>query len=349
VFDKVPHRRLAEKMSFYGIRNNTLSWVSNFLNDRLQQFVIDGESSNLSKVTSGVPQGTVLGPTLFLLFINDIATNISSSIRLFADDCVVYTPIRSKDDHCLLQNDLNTLVNWSTTWQMQFNIDKCAIMNITTKRNISKFDYKMQGTSLEIVKNHPYLGVELNEKLKFNLHIDNITSKASSALGFLKRNLRHCPKQVKERAYHTLVRPKLEYSSTIWNPQQKTQVSQIEQIQRNAARFVLGKPFNYQNPSSVTSMIQELNWPSLEKRRYNADLVLMYKVVHKLVAVPTSILPVPSARHEMKFIPYHCKINAYQHSFFPRVIVPWNRLPDQVLQLDTVDSFKAALQPAVVV
>jgi len=140
-----------------------LSWVSNFLNDRLQQVVIDGESSNLSKVTSGVPQGTVLGPTLFLLFINDIAIHISSSIRLFADDCVVYTPIRSKDDHCLLQNDLNTLVNWSTTWQMQFNIDKCAIMNITTKRNISKFDYKMQGTSLEIVKNHPYLGVELNE------------------------------------------------------------------------------------------------------------------------------------------------------------------------------------------
>ena len=121
-FDKVPHRRLAEKMSFYGIRSNTLSWASNFFNERLQQVVIDGESSNLSKVTSGVPQGTVLGPTLFLLFINDIATNISSSFRLFADNCVVYTPIRSKDDHCLLQNDLNTLVNWSTTWQMQLTL-----------------------------------------------------------------------------------------------------------------------------------------------------------------------------------------------------------------------------------
>ena len=108
---------------------------------------------------------------------------------------------------------------------MQFNIDKCAIINITTKRNILKYDYKMQGKSLEIVKNHLYLGVELNEKLKLNLHIDNITAKASSALGFLKHNLRHCPKQVKERAYHTLVTPKLEYSSTIWNPQQKSQVS----------------------------------------------------------------------------------------------------------------------------
>ncbi|KAK6191216.1 hypothetical protein SNE40_002953 [Patella caerulea] len=346
-FDKVPHRRLAEKMSYYGICNNTLSWVSSFLRGRLQQVVIDGESSNLSHVTSGVPQGTVLGPTLFLLFINDIASNISSALRLFADDCVIYTPINSPEDHLALQKDLNTLVDWSNTWQMQFNIEKCAVMKISTKRKTSHFDYKMEGMSLEIVKNHPYLGVEIQEKLKYNLHIDNITSKASRVLGFLKRNLRHCPRSVKERAYQTLVRPKLEYCSTIWSPQQKTQAKQIEQIQRNAARFVLSKPYNCQNPSSVTLMIQQLNWPSLEQRRQYSDLVLMFKVVHKLVAVPSTILPVSSVRHNRKFIPYHCRINAYQHAFFPRVIGHWNRLPDQVLQLDSLDSFKEALQSIV--
>ncbi len=111
-FDKVTHRRLSEKMSYYGIRDDTLSWVNAFLRGRQQQVVIDGETSSSSSVTSGVPQGTVLGPTLFLLFINDIASNISSSIRLFADDCVVYRAVRSADDHILLQNDLNKLVEW---------------------------------------------------------------------------------------------------------------------------------------------------------------------------------------------------------------------------------------------
>jgi hypothetical protein len=288
----------------------------------------------------------VLGPTLFLFFINDIASNISSSICLFADDCVVYRAIHSKEDHKILQDDLNKLVEWSNIWQMEFNVDKCAIMNITTKRNKSEFEYTMKGKQLEIVKHHPYLGVELSDNMKYNMHIDNMTSKASRVLGFLKRNLKHCPKTVKERAYQSLVRPKVEYSSIIWNPQQKTQIKQIEQIQRNAARFVMKKPFNYKNPGSVTTLIQQLNWPTLEQRRYSVDLVYMYKVVHNLVAIPVLYLPNPSIRNNMKFVTYHCKINAYQHSFFPRVVVPWNKLPDTVLQLDTIDSFKAAVQPA---
>ena len=150
---------------------------------------------------------------------------------------------------------------------MEFNVDKSAIMNFGTLRNISKFDYKMKNRSLQVVKHHPYLGMELSDNMKYNLHIDSITSKASRVLGFVKRNLRHCPKVVKERAYQSLVRPKLEYSSTTWNPQQVTQKRQIEQVQRNAARFVSNKPFNYQNPTSNTSMTQQLNWPTLEARR----------------------------------------------------------------------------------
>ena len=104
------------------------------------------------------------------------------------------------------------------------------------------------------MKHYPYLGVELTDNMKYNTHITTITSKASRVLGFVKRNLKHFPRTVKERAYQTLVRPKLEYSSPIWNPQQKTQIKQIEQVQRNAARFVLNKPYNYQSPSSVTTM-----------------------------------------------------------------------------------------------
>ena len=114
-FDKVSHTRLSRKMEYYGIQGSTLNWVTDFLRGRNQQVVIDGETSDPAEVTSGVPQGTVLGPTLFLIYINDIAENINSNIRLFADDCVVYRQIDSPKDHVILQDDLNKLVDWSNT------------------------------------------------------------------------------------------------------------------------------------------------------------------------------------------------------------------------------------------
>ena len=136
-------------MSYYGIRNGTLNWITEFLHGRQQQVVADCELSEPAEVTSGVSQGTVLGPTLFLIYINDIADNINLTIKLFVDDSVMYRQISSPDDHCILQEDLQKLVEWITTWQMEFNVDKCAIMKFGTLRNISKFDYKMKKQSLQ--------------------------------------------------------------------------------------------------------------------------------------------------------------------------------------------------------
>jgi hypothetical protein len=121
--------------------------------------------------------------------------------------------------------------------------------------------------------------------LKYHLHIDNICKKASSVLGFLKRNLKHCPPKVKERAYQSLVWSTVEYAIPIWNSQQKTQIKQVEQIQRNAARFVKNQPYNPEKPDSVTSMVQNLNWNTLEQRRSMADVTRMYKVIHQLVVI----------------------------------------------------------------
>ena len=127
-FDKVPHERLALKLHHYGIRGNVLTWLQSFLRNRSQQVVIDGYYSTPCGVISGVPQGSVLGPTLFLIYINDIAADIQSTIRLFADDCLIYRRISSPEDHYILQEDLNRLTVWATTWQMNFNVDKCNIM-----------------------------------------------------------------------------------------------------------------------------------------------------------------------------------------------------------------------------
>ncbi|CAC5360924.1 unnamed protein product [Mytilus coruscus] len=184
-----------------------------------------------------------------------------------------------------------TLVNWSSTWQMEFNVSKCAIMQATNKRSKTDFTYEMKGENLEKVSHQPYLGVELCSNLKYNLHIDQTCKKASRVLGFIKRNLKHCPPSVKERANTSLVRPKLEYCSTIWNPHTNNNINKLESVQKNAARFVLNKPHNYKKPDSTTEMVKNLNSETLDQRRKTFDVILLYKVVHHLIAVPIQHRP----------------------------------------------------------
>ena len=166
----------------------------------------------------------------------------------------MYRVIRSAAEQQKLQQDLDRLVDWSQSWQMELNVKKCAIINISNSSNKKRHDYSMSDEILETVHHDAYLGVELSDKLKYNAYIDKITGKASQTLEFIKRNLNKCPQSVKERAYETLIRLKLEYSSPIWNPthKQTTQLKQIEQIQRNAARFVANKPFNPYQPDSLS-------------------------------------------------------------------------------------------------
>ena len=144
-FDKVPHQRLIAKLKFYGINTHLQNWTRSFLQDRKQQVVLEGQSSKPSDVLSGVPQGTVLGPILFLMYINDIAANLNSSIRMFADDCLVYRTISSPSDHQLLQTDLNKLTTWADTWQMKFNTSKCSVLQVTQNKIKKTFNYTMNG------------------------------------------------------------------------------------------------------------------------------------------------------------------------------------------------------------
>ena len=140
-FDKVPHQRLLEKLCLYGVRDSLNKWIADFLTDRQQEVVLEGTHSIATNVTSGVPQGTVLKPLLFLVYINDMPEKISSTTRLFADDSLVYRIIRSKEDQTLLQQDLNKLQEWEHDWLMQFNADKCEVIRITYKRNPLAHDY----------------------------------------------------------------------------------------------------------------------------------------------------------------------------------------------------------------
>ena len=348
-FDKVPHHRLVSKLHYYGVRGPSNTWVKHFLLGRKQRVVVDGEFSDESPVVSGVPQGSVLGPLLFLAFINDIADNISSNIRLFADDCLLYRTINNEHDQKLFQQDLNSLHEWSNLWNMEFNVAKCFTMHITqAKKHKRLCTYHMGGTAMQTTESTAYLGITINKDLKWNQHINIIAAKANRVLGMLRRNLRRAPRKVKQAAYTTLVRPRVEYCSTIWDPYQKQQVNQIEMVQRRAARFVLDRPYRRDTRDSVTSMLQELQWKSLAERRRDRNVTFMYKITNGLVAVPPEYHPTPwitrsrrSKPHCMKL--YQPSIDVYKYSFLPRTVIQWNALTTDVATAATLELFKSRL------
>ena len=215
-FDKVPHQRLAVKLHHYGIRDKNLSWIQSFLADRNQQVVLDGKTSSHAAITSGVPQGIVLGPVLFLVYINNLPSRVASSVRLFTDDCLLYRVIRDQQDTASLQTVLNHLQEREREWQMVFNPDKCEHIRITNNRKVIQTSYNIHGQTLNETSKAKYLGVTIDNTLSRNSHIDTVTKKADQTTAFLRRNLSSCPKDVKAKCYKSIVRPQLEYASTVW-------------------------------------------------------------------------------------------------------------------------------------
>ena len=184
-FDTVPHDRLLGKLDHYGIRGPILDWISVFLKSREQRVLVNGASSNPTSVDSGVPQGTVLGPLLFLLHINDLPEVVSSQVRLFADDCLLYRPIKGREDQVALQRDLDLLKAWGDTWGMKFNASKCNVMRVCRSTTPFTQFYSLGGQVLGEVNEAKYLGVTLSNELSWSPHISKTVSKAKSSLGFL--------------------------------------------------------------------------------------------------------------------------------------------------------------------
>ena len=180
-FDKVSHLGLLEKAYFYGIRGHTFKWIKSFLDNRSQQVMIDGHFSIDAKITSGVPQGSVLGPLLFLIYINDLPNCVQNSVcRLFADDCILYQRIRTSQDIDKLQADLDQLQKWDSIWLMEFNTSKYQAIFITNKIKPIIGRYQVHGHILEQVNCDKYLGIYIDSKQTFNTHVDAIVKKANS-------------------------------------------------------------------------------------------------------------------------------------------------------------------------
>ena len=253
-FDKVPHNTLFKKLESSGIWGPLLSWFHSYLTDRQQRVVLNGICSDWLPVTSGVPQGSMLGPLLFLVYCNDAQYYIqeNSTLALFADDSKLFRSLDVSSCIISLQQDLNSLQKWNIDMKMQFNTKKCKVMHVSRKKLKTQTSYYLAGQQLEQVTHVTDLGVTVSNDLSWSKHIEITAAKANKTLGLIKRICRDITDPATRRLlYCTLVRPKLEYASAVWSPNTVKHCSLIENIQRRATKFIL----NYSKDMSYTERL----------------------------------------------------------------------------------------------
>ena len=353
-FDKAPFQRLLLKSSFYGIRDNTLQWISSFLHGRTQQVLVEGCTSEKLDVLSGVPQGTVLGPLLFLIYINNLPTVCKSSkANLFADDTLLYRHIANDGDSTKLQEDLTALEDWESKWQMSFHPEKCTVLRITTnKRYRRETNYFLHGQRLQVSDSAKYLGVTFSDDLQWEKHTQATAAKASRTLGFLRRNLKDCSKQVKSTTYKSMVRPTMEYASSSWDPYKTEDADYLDKVQRRDARYAFNN-YTERTQGCVSAMVNSLGWETLQDRRKLQRLTMLFKIKHNLVEIPEAESIVWSNDSRTRglqrlFVPY-TSVTVYKMSFFPRTIQDWNKLPSSITDMQDIEAFKTALHARIAV
>ena len=288
-----------------------------------------------------MPQGSVLGPLLFLVYINDISAVITSSeISLFADDALLYENVKSIQDKRDLQKDLDRIIEWEQAWSMQFNADKCKVIRITNKRKITEGTYSIHGYNLELVKTAKYLGVILDDKLTFKQHITTTAAKAQNCRHFLQRNLQKCSKEVKLQSYKTFIRPIVEYASTVWDPVGNQSLTyQLESVQRKSVRWICNQ-WSYE--ASPTAMIKDLQLQKLDTRRQLNRLSTLYQLNHGIKFMPSQTINKQRCTN-LRFQPIQGAILRYKYSFYPFTINEWNKLPANIVNADSLDIFRTNL------
>ena len=339
-FDRVPHQRLLLKLKLLGITGKTLSWIKAFLSERQQCVRVENECSTWKKVISGIPQGSVLGPILFVVFINDMPEAVSSMCQLFADDAKIFRGIQSKEDIAALQEDLDRLDEWSDKWQLAFNVDKCKSLHIGSRNTHHK--YKMSGKGLEHIEEEKDLGVLIDEKLDFHRQAAAAVKKANRVLGLVKRTFLNLDAVTLPLLYTSLVRSLLEYGNVIWGPFYKADIIAVEKIQRRATKMIRGL-----SQLSYEERLQELKLPSLLHRRRRGDMIQMYKITQGAVDVEKKLFvnsqETATRGHNLKLRKTKATILPRIRAFSNRVIDEWNQLPSKVVNAPSINSFKEEL------
>lgn len=345
-FDSVPHKRLLHKIASYGITGNILRWIEAFLTDRTQTVKVNESTSDLAAVLSGIPQGSVLGPILFIIYINDLLDNIKSDGLLFADDTKIFHTILSRDDALALQSDIDKLEKWSDTWLLKFNPDKCHVLSLGRFENIKHTQrYSIYGAELEHVFEEKDLGVTIDSELNFDGHIALKVKKANALVGIIRRTFSFLNCNLFRKLYTSFVRPHLEYAQVIWAPHLKKNINMVENVQIRATKLVDGLcDLDYR------ARLIKLNLPTLAHRRVRGAMIEMYKHFNNYDNETLSGSFQPRQRttrahnHQLyERIPKDGSRGIQTNSFYYRYSRTWNNLPSEVVNSKGLNSFKNSL------
>ena len=349
-FDSVPHRQLITKLKTIGLDERLILWITDYLTNRHQSVVLNGEASTPLPVISGVPQGSVLGPLLFLMYINDIndlSLSTGSKLVMYADDILLYRAISSEDDYTLLQQDVDALGVWSLLNHLSFNTSKYKTMVLSRKRlKTQPMPILLLGSLLERVDSFKYLGLKIKCDLTWTDHIKGICSKARRLVGLLFRQFYHYaePSTIKT-LYLTLIRPNLEYASTIWDPYLIKDRKLLEDVQKFSCKICV-KDWHL----GYDEMLDRLQIPRLDARRKALRLCLLYKLIDCNNSIP-QITPINwrSCPYEMRYTHSRQLSNLTGHSsqflnsFFLCTINEWNNLSNDIVSCTNISSFKTKL------
>ena len=345
-FDSVPHRRLLKKLNGYGISGSILKWLKNFLNDRQQRVVIDGQKSDWQNVLSGIPQGSILGPVLFIIFVNDLPDVVGCLCKMFADDCKIYNSINSVIEQQRLQEDIDRLCEWSKDWLLKFNINKCKIVSYGKEKFHN--DYHIldeNGNTHDLTRDdvEKDLGVLFTNKLNFESHINNTVNKVNRIIGLIRRKFTYIDKSLFLTLYKSLIRSNLDYGNLVYFPSTKKCKQILENAQRRATRLV--PEFR---GLSYLERLTELNLPSLDYRRKRFDMIQVFKIIHKIDDIDTSTFfnfadNSGTRGHCLKLAKPKAHKSLRLNSFGHRTISVWNNLPQDIVTCKTINSFKTQL------
>ena len=340
-FDKVPHQRLLRKVRAHGIDGKILEWIRSWLADRQQRVVLNGFKSEWGQVISGVPQGSVLGPLLFLIYINDLDSGISSDISKFADDTKIGRVIRSDLDVFALQTDLDRMNEWSKIWQMKFNISKCKVLSIGRGNPHNK--YTLNHEELASSEFEKDLGVIVNSDLRLGKQCLEARNKANRVLGFIFRSVKSRSPDVILKLYLALVRPHLDYAVQFWSPHYRKDINLLESVQRRMTKRIQGmKDIPYE------MRLKKLNLHSLERRRLRGDLIEVFKWYRGYNKGDVSRILRISNQDRTRNNGFKIDKNRYKREigknwFSNRVVDEWNGLSSQIVSARTIESFKRRL------
>ncbi len=332
-----------------GFHSNLLQWLKGYLSNREQRVVVNSSNSDWLPVVSGVPQGSILGPMLFLCFINDMPSSThNTTLALFADDSKCFRSVNSIADCQLLQTDINSLYDWGMTWDLHYHPSKCQIISMTRRtKHAINFDYKMNGVVLNRTSCIKDLGIDITYNLVWDHHINRVVSKCNKKLGMIKRAIGfHAPVSVSKALFSALVRGDVEYGSPLWSGTSKHNVIRLEGVQRRASNFILHYPgLDYKE------RLTQLNLLPLATRREINDLTFFFRCKYGLYDIDLSKFVVfncdiqgrPSTRSSadhLLLVRQRCKTESHMNSFFHRIVPLWNRLPYDIRSCASFSSFK---------